>query len=353
MKHILITGGCGFIGSNLAAAFRAAGDTVTCLDNLSRAGSEILRDRVVEMGARFVAGDVRHPADLDALGGEYDAMIEASAEPSVLVGTRASEARFVIENNLVGSVNCFEWARARRVPVLFLSTSRVYPYDRLNALPFEETETRFEFRGSRPGVSGGGVGVDFPLDGYRSLYGATKLASELLLKEYSGQYGLPSLINRCGVVAGPWQLGKVDQGVFTYWMVRHFFDKPLAYIGYGGSGRQVRDLLHIDDLVRLVQAQLKRIGDFRGEVFNVGGSRVAHLSLRETTELCRRLTGHTVTVAADPNPRPADVTWYITDNGATESVFGWKPEKTAGTILADIHDWLRAVGPRFRPVFGV
>ena len=340
MPTILITGGCGFIGSNLAVAFRRAGAEVVAFDNLSRRGSAVLQQRVQEHGVRFVRGDIRNPGDLEQLGGSYDLMIECSAEPSVLVGTQGADARFMVDNNLVGSLHCFEWARARRVPVLFMSTSRVYPYDSLEQLPLVERETRFALEQSGPGFGPGGIGLDYPLTGARSLYGATKLASEIILQEYARQYDLPAVINRCGVVAGPWQLGKVDQGVFTHWLLCHHFRRPLKYIGFGGQGKQVRDLLHVDDLIELVLMQAARMAEFRGEVFNVGGSTGSNLSLCEATALCRELTGQVLDFGRDPVERPADLRWFVMDNRAVESRLGWRPRRGAEEILRDTHAWI-------------
>src|SRR5205823_4167681 len=143
-----------------------------------------------------------------------------------------------------------ELARRHRAYVLFLSTSRVYPVAGLRALALEELDTRFELAAAQPdpGASPHGIAETFALDGARTLYGSTKLAAELLIEEYRDAYDLRAVIDRCGVIAGPWQMGKVDQGVFTYWMLAHHFGRPLTYIGFGGSGKQVRDLLHVDDL---------------------------------------------------------------------------------------------------------
>lgn len=340
MHHILLTGGCGFIGSNLAVALATDGHSVTCFDNLARRGSEILLRRIQEAGCRFVHGDIRNVEDLQRVSGDFDLMIECSAEPSVLVGTQGADAIFMVNNNLIGSLNCFEAARQRGMAILFLSTSRVYPYDRLNALQFAEEETRFVYADNRPGVSADGVAIDFPLDGARSLYGATKLAGEIMLQEYSRSYNIPALINRCGVIAGPWQLGKADQGVFTFWLAQHYFGKDLKYIGFGGKGKQARDLLHIADLVTLIKKQIARIGEFRGQVFNAGGSAFSSLSLRETTALCQKITGNTVGITPALEDRPADVIWYVTDNGVTEPTFGWKPTRNPETILTDIFEWL-------------
>ena len=352
MATVLITGGCGFIGSNLAVAFRRRGDRVIALDNLSRRGSEILQTRILQAGAEFVRGDIRNPKDLEQVEGPIDLMIECSAEPSVLVGIDGNDAEFMVQNNLVGSLHCFEFARKRKAAVIFLSTSRIYPYDVLNRQAYREEATRFSPAQAGAGFGPEGVGLDFPMDGARSLYGATKLASEIMLQEYSRQYDLPAVITRCGVVAGPWQLGKQDQGVFTYWLVSHLLKRPLAYIGFGGQGKQVRDLLHVDDLVDLVLRQAERIGEFRGEVLPAGGSAFSSLSLQEATDVCQRLTGHRIPVSAQPENRPADVIWFLTDNRRTTERLGWKPSRDAETILRDIRDWLLAHPDLTAAIFG-
>jgi CDP-paratose 2-epimerase len=351
MMTILITGGCGFIGSNLAVTLAQSGHRVVTFDNLARLGSERLRERVLAHGCSSIHGDIRSPEDLERLRNSFDLLIECSAEPSVLVGSQGSDARFMINNNLNGSVNCFEFARTRRIPVLFMSTSRVYPYNTINQCTFSEEATRFELAAPMTGISSNGISTATPLPGIRSLYGATKLASELLLQEYSAQYDLPSLINRCGVIAGPWQLGKVDQGVFTHWLAAHYFKRPLHYIGFGGQGKQVRDLLHIQDLTELIVRQVETINGFRGEIFNVGGSRVANLSLRETSAICSSLTGHSLEIGSIPETRPADLKWYITDNGTTEATFNWHPKRSPATILSDTFNWLHEHEATFRPLF--
>ena len=350
MKKILITGGCGFIGSNLAVTLRSEGYQITCFDNLSRRGSEILRKRIQMNGCQFIKGDIRNKEDLKKLKKRFDLMIECSAEPSVLMGSKGSDAWFLIENNLIGSVNCFEFCRKNRLSVIFLSTSRVYPYDIINRCKFRELPIRYEYADNVTGITRKGISVNFLLNGHRSLYGSTKLASEYILREYSYQYGIPSIINRCGIIAGPWQLGKVDQGVFTYWMANHYFKKTLRYIGFGGKGKQVRDLLHVDDLVTLVRKQIKRIEDYRGEVFNAGGGRFSNISLLETSKLCEEITGNKIKIGQDLRARPADIKWFITDNGVTGSEFGWKPQKQPKDILVDTYDWLNKHDKEFKKI---
>lgn len=349
--NILITGGCGFVGSNLSIELKKQDHQVTCFDNLSRRGSELILRRILDHGCSFIHGDIRNTEDLLKLKDDFDLMIECSAEPSVLSGSKGSDAYYLINNNLMGLINCLEFCRIHHLPIIFLSTSRVYPYDKLDSLPYLEEETRFEIADNQEYVSRNGVSVDFPLSGIRSLYGATKLSAEFLLKEYSINYNIPSIINRFGVIAGPWQLGKVDQGVFTYWLVNHYFKRDLKYIGYGGQGKQVRDLLHIDDLTDLIKIQIKQISKYRGEIFNAGGSSFSSLSLLETTRLCQQITGHEVKIYPEPENRHADMIWFKSDNNLTEKEFQWAPKKDPATILTDVFNWLRDNESAFSKIF--
>jgi CDP-paratose 2-epimerase len=208
----------------------------------------------------------------------------------------------------------------------------------------EEAPTRFEIAAEQaaPGVSPAGISESFPLTGARTLYGATKLAAELLIEEYRAGFGVPAVVDRCGVIAGPWQMGKVDQGVFTHWMLAHHFHNPLSYIGFGGSGKQVRDLLHVEDLVDLVERQLLDAESWDGRTVNVGGGRECSLSLRETTEICRRLTGNEVPIGAVEETRAGDVPVYISDCARLFRMNEWRPQRSAERILADIHEWIAA-----------
>ncbi len=208
----------------------------------------------------------------------------------------------------------------------------------------EEAETRFELAAEQPlpGASVAGIAEDFPLGGARTLYGTTKLAAELLIEEYRAGFGLRAVVDRCGVIAGPWQMGKVDQGVFTHWMLSHHFRRPLRYIGFGGAGKQVRDLLHVEDLVDLVERQLLDPERWDGGVFNVGGGRECSLSLRETTAICRELTGNEVPVEPVEATRAGDVPVYLSDCGKLFEFDEWRPRRGARQVLADIDAWIAA-----------
>ncbi|MBD3392107.1 MAG: NAD-dependent epimerase/dehydratase family protein [Chitinivibrionales bacterium] len=344
-KNIIITGGAGFVGSSLALSLkeRYEGISITAVDNLKRRGSELNLSRLREHGISFIHGDLRTPEDCDALP-EADLLIDCCAEPSVLAGIGGS-SEYVINTNLQSTVNCLEFARKHTCDFLFLSTSRIYPTELLNRLKYSETETRFVLEDTQEieGASSKGISEDFPLLPYaRSLYGATKLASEVLVLEYLDVYGLRGIINRCSVIGGPWQMGKVDQGLAALWVARHVYGKPLQYIGYGGTGKQVRDILHIEDLVDLLCLELENVPRHNGRIYNAGGGLENSVSLTELTSLCRSTTGNTIEITPCVQDRPGDVRCYITDNTAVQKATGWSPSRNIETLVADIHAWIAA-----------
>jgi CDP-paratose 2-epimerase len=341
--HVVVTGGAGFVGSSVAIALagRHPDWRVVALDNLKRRGSELNLPRLREAGVEFSHGDVRSPGDLMALD-RTDALIECSAEPSALTGVDG-HTDYAVQANLLGAYHCLELARRDGAQFIFLSTSRVYPVKALGAVRYREADTRFELVDEQEleGVSSAGISERFPLAGARTLYGATKLAGELLAAEYDESFGLRTVINRCGVLAGPWQMGKVDQGVFTFWALHHHFGLPLRYLGFGGSGKQVRDLLHIDDFVDLVDEQLGHPDVWAGTTVNVGGGVDRSLSLVETTEICRELTGKAVPVEGLDEPRPGDVPIYVSDCDLLYRRTSWRPTRSAGEVLEEIVAWVR------------
>ena len=351
-RRILITGGAGFVGSSLALALRAAGHEVTAFDNLRRRGSELALSRLREAGVHFLHGDIRSRGDLADVRG-FDLLLECSAEPSVHAGYGGSPD-YLVETNLFGTWNCLELARRERIDFLFLSTSRVYPIAALSALPLVRGVERYELPdgAAGPGWSAQGIRTDFVRDGSRSLYGATKLASELMIEEYRAMYGLRAIVNRCGVLTGPWQMGKVDQGFLVLWAARHLYGGALAYLGYGGEGLQVRDVLHVLDLHDLVARQIDGFERLDGRVFNVGGGLAGSVSLRELTAACAERVGRAVPIGRDPTTRPADVPWYVTDNGAVTTETGWRPQRSISNILDEVFGWLREHRTRLEPILG-
>jgi CDP-paratose 2-epimerase len=341
MERVLVTGGAGFVGSNLAIALALDSEyQVLAFDNLHRRGSELNLSRLAEAGVQFVRGDVREPADLEQLP-KVGAIVECSAEPSVMSGT-AGDTSYLVHTNLTGAYNCLELARRDGAGIVFLSTSRVYPVTGLASIRLDEGKTRFVVADQQEldGVSPAGISERFPMRGARTLYGATKLAAELLIDEYRASFGLRAVVDRCGVIAGPWQMGKVDQGVFTHWMLSHHFRQSLRYIGYRGSGKQVRDLIHIDDLIELVSEELSEPDRWDGLTVNVGGGAERSLSLLETTRICRELTGNEVEIEPISETRQGDVPVYISDCSELFRHTEWRPKRSAEDTLRDIHAWI-------------
>ncbi|MBI2613592.1 MAG: NAD-dependent epimerase/dehydratase family protein [Candidatus Levybacteria bacterium] len=350
-KKILVTGGAGFVGSNICIKLKQEFPQIqiTAFDNLIRKGSELNLPRFKKQGIGFIRGDVRNRADL-ALS-DIDLIIECSAEPSVMAGVTSSP-EYLVDTNLIGALNCFELARKTKADVVFLSTSRVYPVKHLNNLSFKEDKTRFSLVSDQSirGSSEEGITEDFPLDGVRTLYGATKLSAEFMLTEYINNYGIKGIINRCGLITGPWQMGKVDQGVIVLWMAKHVYKKPLSYIGFGGEGKQVRDIIDIDDLFDLLKIQLEDIEKYSGEIFNVGGGRKNSLSLLELTNLCRNISGNEIKIEKVKEDRAGDVRIYIGDNSKITKLSGWSPKKSTKKTLEEIYKWIIGNKDNLEPI---
>ncbi len=344
-NRILVTGGAGFVGGHLSLALKRRYPTaeIVAFDNLMRRGSELNLPRLEAGGVCFRRGDVRSKDDLLSLP-DPGLIVECSAEPSVLAGYGGSP-EYLIETNLHGCFHCLELARRAGADFLFLSTSRVYPVAALNSLPYTESETRFDLTAGHAGV-----GESFSLEGPRSLYGMTKLAAELMIEEYGHAYRIRAIVNRCALIAGPWQMGKTDQGVAALWMAAHYFRKPLRYIGFGGKGKQVRDVLHVDDLSDLVLAQLEAIDRMQGSLFTVGGGRENSVSLREMTDLCRDITGNHVPIEESTEDRPADIRIFVSDNRKVTGATGWRPRRNVRSVFESIYRWVRANEDALRPV---
>jgi len=339
---ILITGGCGFVGSNLAVLLKNKYPlyTIIVLDNLKRRGSELNIKRLTDIGIEFIHGDIRNPEDLH-IDKAIDFIIDAAAEPSVMAGMNESLG-YLINTNLNGTINTLMLAAKHKAKFIFLSTSRVYPIEYLEKINYQEAESRFIISDNQSitGISSKGVSENFPLDKARSIYGSTKLASELIIEEFRDSFGLEYVINRCGVIAGPYQMGKVDQGVITLWVARHYWKKDISYFGYGGMGKQLRDVLHISDLFSLVDFELHNFNLVKGNTYNAGGGLESSVSLKELTTICNKITGNKVGEHAVYENRKGDIPIYITDNTKITNHIKWKPEKNILDIVQDTFEWI-------------
>jgi CDP-paratose 2-epimerase len=290
-------------------------------------------------GVVFHRGDVRESTSFPA--GAFDFLIECSAEPSVLAGLDGSPD-YLIETNLMGAYQCLEKARQWNAAFLFISTSRVYPIHRLEGHPWREEETRFCWLDAgTSGITSKGVSEIVDMSGARSLYGYTKYSAEQLIDEYRAAFGLRSIVNRCGVIAGPWQFGKVDQGVASLWVLAHHFGRPLAYIGYGGNGKQIRDFLHVEDFCDLVLQQITAFDIWDGWVGNVAGGLANAGSLHELTGLCRQFVGREVPIRTELVNRPADLRIFVADCSRLFDRTTWRPKRDLPCIIQDISNWVR------------
>lgn len=342
IQNILITGGAGFVGSNLCIYLKTKYPAyqIFALDNLKRRGSELNITRLQDHQIEFVHGDIRNAEDLSGFENIH-VIIDASADPSVLSGI-TSPVLPLVNNNLIGTINCLELASKHDALFIFLSTSRVYPIKQLEACNFEELPTRFQWTNYQTiqGVSSKGITEDFPMSGGRSFYGTSKLCCEMLIAEYHEIKNLQTIINRCGVIGGPWQMGKVDQGVFVLWLAQHYFKKELRYIGYGGTGKQMRDILHIDELCLLIDEQIQKSSLYTGQTLNIGGGTEVSFSLQELTFLCQEITGNKITIKQVKENRPADIRIYVSDCSRLKTLSGWEPQKKIDTLVADTFLWI-------------
>ena len=337
---ILITGVCGFVGSALAEGLleRMEGLSVCGIDNLARPGSETNRQRIQKLGVDFVHGDIRAASDFGGLPA-VDWVIDAAANPSVLAGVSGSvSSRQLFEHNLGSLVNVLEYAKAHRAGLILLSSSRVYSIPALCGLPLRVANDAFHLDDSKPlptGVSAHGIGVEFSTVAPISLYGSTKLAAEAVAMEYGQAFGCPIWIDRCGVLAGAGQFGTPDQGIFSYWINAHLRRRRTRYIGFEGTGYQVRDAFHPRDLAALLTAQM-RSGRTDGQrIYTAGGGPANAMSLAQLTSWCDAHCGPHAP-ERDPQPRTYDVPWVIMSNRDARRDFGWSPKITLETLLSEI-----------------
>ena len=339
---ILITGICGFAGSSLAKSLleRIDGLTIWGIDNLMRPGSETNRAVLRQLGVDVLHRDIRNASDFEGLP-KADWIVDAAANPSVMAGvTTSGTSRQLFEHNLVSTINVLEYCKTHHAGLLLLSTSRVYSISALTGLPLEIEEQAFRLDCSKAlpgGISPAGIDADFSTEAPISLYGSTKLSSELLALEYGCAFGFPVWINRCGVMAGAGQFGTPDQGIFSYWINAHLRRRPMRYIGFGGTGHQVRDAFHPRDLAGLLQAQMSTSRQGGRRIYTVGGGSANAMSLAQLTAWCNdRFGAHEA--AADDRPRKYDVPWIIMNSTHTRNDFGWQCSTSLPEVLEEIAD---------------
>jgi CDP-paratose 2-epimerase len=337
---ILITGVCGFVGSSLARTFCEGGSgfEIHGVDNLCRPGSEINRRRLGKYGVKLRHADVRNASDLEDLP-SVDWVIDAAANPSVLAGISGPmNSRQVVEHNLLGTVNLLELCKRHTCGFVMISTSRIYSLSNLSSLNLEVRDNAFvpSLSGALPdGLTIEGVTEEFSTAPPLSLYGATKLASEALALDYACAFDFPVYIDRCGVLAGSGQYGRPDQGIFSFWIHSYCWRQPLRYVGFGGSGFQVRDCLHPTDLAKLVMKQILAGREKTPKPINASGGKSNSISLAQLSAWCAERFGpHPIT--ADRGERKFDVPWLVLNAASAKSLWQWKPEVDLCSILEEI-----------------
>jgi CDP-paratose 2-epimerase len=334
---IVITGGAGFIGSNAAEYFLARGHEVLVIDNLSRKGSSENLHRLKDLKSgpalRFESIDIR---DAEALRGTFkihddvEAVIHLAGQ--VAVTTSVTNPREDFEVNAQGTFNILEALREANLKpiVLFSSTNKVY--GGLHGVSVEEGPKRYSLKDLPSGIS-----EETALD-FHSPYGCSKGSADQYVRDYSRIYGLPTVVFRQSCVYGQNQLGIEDQGWVAWFTIAALFDHPLTVYG---NGKQVRDVLHIDDLLALYETAIEKRKEISGEIFNVGGGPDFTLSLLELLEHLESTFGRKLSTRF-ADWRPGDQPIYVSDIRRIEKTLGWKPRIGPKEGIDKLAAWVKA-----------
>jgi CDP-paratose 2-epimerase len=330
----LITGGAGFVGTNLAHRLLSQGRSVTIFDNLSRPGVERnlrwLLDR--HGGAlRVEIGDLRDRFAIRSAIEGCDQVFHLAAQ--VAVTTSLDDPSMDLDVNLHGTVNVLEEARRLASPpsILFTSTNKVY-----GSLP----EVQLFQRGQRyepvdPDLRATGIAENRPLE-FRSPYGCSKGAADQYVLDYAHSYGVPGVVFRMSCVYGPHQLGTEDQGWVAHFLIRAIQGGSITIFG---DGKQVRDVLFIDDLIDGMTAGIDRVADLAGTPFNIGGGPGNCISLLDLLDLVEELNGIKPCTAFEPS-RPGDQCYYVSDTSRFQAATGWRPQIDVRSGVERLYRWL-------------
>ena len=299
------------------------------MDNLFRKGSRINLKNLNNSNIKNYKIDIKNYKKISKLP-QFDIIIDCCAEPAIEVSKHDPDR--VINTNLIGTYNLLKKSIIDKSKIIFLSTSRVYSINKLNKFK-NKINLKKKIRYL--------IDENFSTESPISLYGLTKLSSENLIREFSYSNNINYIINRFGVVAGPWQFGKIDQGFISLWVARHFNKKNLAYIGYNGSGNQIRDVLHIRDLCEIIFKQIINFSKIHNQTFNIGGGIKNSISLKQLTSLCEELTKNKIRIGKKIKTSIFDVPYYVTNNAKIKRFYSWKPRHSLKDILKDIHQWLK------------
>ena len=329
---ILITGGCGFVGSNLAIYLKKKlnNSEIYSLDNLFRNGSQINKGRLKNFKIINYKINIQDYKKISKLP-KFDLIIDCCAEPAIEISNKDPDR--VIGTNLIGTFNILKKCTADKSKIIFLSTSRVYSIECLKKLIKKKNiSNKINIKSK--------INEEFQTNLPKSLYGFSKLSSEELIKEYNYSYKIKYIINRFGVIAGPWQFGKQDQGFISLWVAKHLFKKKLSYIGFGGYGNQIRDVIHVDDACEIIYLQIINFNNKFNNTFNIGGGLKNAVSLKQLTSKCEKLIGHKLKIKRLKKTSIFDIPYFVTDNNKITKFYNWKPLIGIDQILRDVQKWL-------------
>ncbi|MBZ5645606.1 MAG: GDP-mannose 4,6-dehydratase [Acidobacteriia bacterium] len=333
MSHCVITGGAGFIGSNLADFYLSRGSDVTILDNFSRPGSDQNRAWLESRyGSRLkvVCADIRQPA-----GGLYEAIAGADVvfhlAAQVAVTTSVSDPLLDFQENAFGTLNVLEAARRAPKPpvVVYSSTNKVY--GRMADLCIVERNGRYAYKDNDRGIS-----EDRPLDPY-SPYGCSKCAGDQYFLDYARIYGLKTIVFRQSCIYGPRQFGMEDQGWLAWLALRAYQQKPFTIYG---DGKQVRDALYVTDLLEAYDAAVRRIATTAGRAYNIGGGPENTLSLLELIEMLERHFGRHLQYPFG-DWRPGDQPVFVSNIDRARADFGWSPRTSVPEGVGRLIEWIK------------
>ena len=338
---IIVTGGCGFVGSTLCLFLKKnlPNSTILSIDNLSKIYSKFnhnilkknkIRNEVVNLGKFNCFSNIKFKSDF---------IIDCSAEPSVEASKKNISK--VISSNFLSTHNILEKTKIDNSKLIFISSSRAYPiknsylkfekYKKQNKhLPYSEKE-------------------DF--SGQKTIYGFTKYSSEKLIEEYNYSCNLKYIINRCALISGPGQFGRVEQGLVSLWLWRHMNKLSLEYFGYNGKGEQVRDVLFIDDLCNLILKQIKSFHVFQNNAFCIGGGLKNSTNLKNLTKICEEITNNRVKISGNMNTSIYDIPYYVTSLKKIKKFTKWEPKISLYDGLESTYNWMKKNQNKIRKFF--
>ncbi|HZD56250.1 MAG TPA: GDP-mannose 4,6-dehydratase [Anaerolineales bacterium] len=332
-KNYLVTGGAGFIGTNYVARLIRRGERVTIYDNLSRKGASLnlqwLEQTFVENTFHLVVGDVRDAALLTSTARNVDVVVHLAGQ--VAVTTSVAHPREDFESNAVGTFNVLEAARfsEKRPIVLYASTNKVY--GGMEAIQVAEANTRYSYTELPFGIP-----ETYPLD-FHSPYGCSKGTGDQYARDYHRIYGLPTVVFRQSCIYGPRQFGVEDQGWLAWFVIAAVTGKPITIYG---DGKQVRDVLHVEDLMDAYDSAIDNIDSAAGQVFNLGGGPHNTLSVwLEFGPILESLLGKQIPITRE-TWRPGDQRIYVSDIRKAEQVLGWMPRIDAESGLQGLFNWV-------------